>query len=114
MYANVALGILGSLPMAIEGTNRLFVDIAMFFGLQVIVAMALNFQYGNAGIPNMGCAVQVIIGAFSVSAIVLRVMFTVIAQREYHYRIGLMITTGSTPAPSIQVLRTSSSRIMLS
>jgi branched-chain amino acid transport system permease protein len=41
--------------------------------------MALNFQYGNAGIPNMGCAVQVIIGAFSVSAIVMRVMFTVIA-----------------------------------
>jgi branched-chain amino acid transport system permease protein len=65
--------------MAIEGTNRLIVDIAMFFGLLVIVAMALNFQYGNAGIPNMGCAVQVIIGAFSVSAIILRVMFTVVA-----------------------------------
>jgi branched-chain amino acid transport system permease protein len=65
--------------MAIEGTNRLFVDIAMFFGLQVIVAMALNFQYGNAGIPNMGCAVQVIIGAFSVSAVVLRVMFTIVS-----------------------------------
>jgi ABC-type branched-subunit amino acid transport system permease subunit len=79
MYSNIALGILGSLPMAIEGTNRLIVDIAMFFGLLVIVAMALNFQYGNAGIPNMGCAVQVIIGAFSVSAIVLRVMFTVAA-----------------------------------
>jgi ABC-type branched-subunit amino acid transport system permease subunit len=79
MYANIALGILSSLPMAIEGSNRLIVDIAMFFGLLVIVAMALNFQYGNAGIPNMGCAVQVIIGAFSVSAIVMRVMFTVIA-----------------------------------
>jgi branched-chain amino acid transport system permease protein len=79
MYTNIALGILSSLPMAIEGSNRLIVDIAMFFGLLVIVAMALNFQYGNAGIPNMGCAVQVIIGAFSVSAIVLRVMFTVIA-----------------------------------
>jgi branched-chain amino acid transport system permease protein len=41
--------------------------------------MALNFQYGNAGIPNMGCAVQVIIGAFTVSALVMRIMFTVIA-----------------------------------
>ncbi|OGD56698.1 hypothetical protein A3K78_05680 [Candidatus Bathyarchaeota archaeon RBG_13_52_12] len=79
MYANIALGILSSLPMAIEGTNRLIVDIAMFFGLLVIVAMALNFQYGNAGIPNMGCAVQVIIGAFSVSAIVVRVMLTIVA-----------------------------------
>lgn len=79
MYANIALGILSSMPMAIEGTNRLVVDIAMFFGLLVIVAMALNFQYGNAGIPNMGCAVQVIIGAFTVSAIVMRIMFTVIA-----------------------------------
>jgi branched-chain amino acid transport system permease protein len=75
MYANIALGILSSLPTAIEGTNRLIVDIAMFFGLLVIVAMALNFQYGNAGIPNMGCAVQVIIGAFSVSAIVVRLDF---------------------------------------
>ena len=79
MYANIALGILNSLPTAIAGTSRLIVDIAMFFGLLVIVAMALNFQYGNAGIPNMGCAIQVIIGAFSVSAIVLRLMFTVTA-----------------------------------
>lgn len=75
MYANIALGILSSLPTAIEGTNRLIVDIAMFFGLLVIVAMALNFQYGNAGIPNMGCAVQVIIGAFTVSAVVVRLDF---------------------------------------
>ncbi len=79
MYANIALGILSSMPTAIEGSSRLIVDIAMFFGLLVIVAMALNFQYGNAGIPNMGCAVQVIIGAFTVSAIVMRIMFTVIA-----------------------------------
>lgn len=79
MYSNIALGLLSSMPMAIEGTNRLVVDIAMFFGLLVIVAMALNFQYGNAGIPNMGCAVQVIIGAFTVSAIVMRIMFTVIS-----------------------------------
>ncbi len=79
MYANIAIGILSSLPTAITGTNRLIVDIAMFFGLLVIVAMALNFQYGNAGIPNMGCAIQVIVGAFSVSSIVMRVMFTVVA-----------------------------------
>lgn len=78
MITNVALGILGSLPMAIEGNNRLIVDIAMFFGLLVIVAMACNFQYGNAGIPNMGCAVQVIIGAFGVSAITTRVTFYVV------------------------------------
>lgn len=79
MYANVALGILSAQPAVIEGTSRLIVDIAMFFGLLVIVAMALNFQYGNAGIPNMGCAVQVIIGAFTVSALVLRIMFSVTA-----------------------------------
>jgi branched-chain amino acid transport system permease protein len=78
MISNVALGILGSMPMAIEGTNRLIVDIAMFFGLLVIVAMACNFQYGNAGIPNMGCAIQVIVGAFGVSAITTRVAFWVV------------------------------------
>jgi branched-chain amino acid transport system permease protein len=78
MMANIALGILNSLPTAIEGTNRLIVDIAMFFGLLVIVAMALNFQYGNAGIPNMGCAVQVIIGAFTVSALTTRLCFIIL------------------------------------
>jgi ABC-type branched-subunit amino acid transport system permease subunit len=61
MIENVAIGLLTS-QVAVEGTARLVVDIAMYFGLFVIVAMALNFQYGNAGIPNMGCAVQVIIG----------------------------------------------------
>lgn len=75
MIENVALGLLSANPAAIVGTSRLIVDIAMFFGLLVIVAMALNFQYGNAGIPNMGCAVQVIIGAFSVSAVIVRLDF---------------------------------------
>ncbi len=75
MIGDIALGLLSASPAAIEGTSRLIVDIAMFFGLLVIVAMALNFQYGNAGIPNMGCAVQVIIGAFSVSAVIVRLDF---------------------------------------
>jgi len=53
-------------------SSRLIVDIAMYFGAFVIVAMALNFQYGNAGVPNMGCAVQVIAGGFAVSTFTLR------------------------------------------
>jgi len=77
MLQDVTLGLLTS-GVAVEGTARLVVDIAMYFGLFVIVAMALNFQYGNAGIPNMGCAVQVITGGFFVSAITVRLMFTMI------------------------------------
>lgn len=77
MLQDVALGLLTS-GVAVEGTARLIVDIAMYFGLFVIVAMALNFQYGNAGIPNMGCAVQVITGGFTVSALTVRLMFTMI------------------------------------
>lgn len=57
---------------------QLIIDIAMYFGAFVIVAMALNFQYGNAGVPNMGCAVQVIAGGFTVSAITTRVTFMVV------------------------------------
>ena len=57
------------------GVAQLIIDIAMYFGAFVIVAMALNFQYGNAGVPNMGCAVQVIAGGFTVSAITTRVTF---------------------------------------
>ena len=75
MIQEIALGLLTS-SVAVEGTSRLIVDIAMYFGLFVIVAMALNFQYGNAGIPNMGCAVQVIIGGFTVSAITTRLILT--------------------------------------
>lgn len=75
MIHDIAFGILTS-GVAVEGSARLIVDIAMYFGLFVIVAMALNFQYGNAGIPNMGCAVQVIVGGFTVSAISTRLIFT--------------------------------------
>jgi branched-chain amino acid transport system permease protein len=77
MLQDIALGLLTS-GVAVEGSARLVVDIAMYFGLFVIVAMALNFQYGNAGIPNMGCAVQVITGGFTVSAVTVRLMFTMI------------------------------------
>jgi branched-chain amino acid transport system permease protein len=77
MLQDIALGLLTS-GVAVTGTARLIVDIAMYFGLFVIVAMALNFQYGNAGIPNMGCAVQVIMGGFTVSAITVRLLFTMV------------------------------------
>ncbi|MEM4726656.1 MAG: hypothetical protein QXD04_00170, partial [Candidatus Bathyarchaeia archaeon] len=70
--------LIGTLAGEITGEARLIVDIAMFFGLLVIVAMALNFQYGNAGVPNMGCAVQVIVGAFTVSAITMRLAFWIV------------------------------------
>jgi branched-chain amino acid transport system permease protein len=79
MLQDIAFGLLTSNVSAITGTNRLIVDIAMYFGLFVIVAMALNFQYGNAGIPNMGCAVQVIMGGFTVSALTTRLIFIVVA-----------------------------------
>ncbi len=69
---------LGSL-VAVEYT-RIIIDIAMFFGLFVIVAMALNFQYGNAGVPNMGCAVSASIGGYVVSAIITRLLFWIGAQ----------------------------------
>jgi len=75
MIQDIALGLLTS-GVAVSGTARLIVDIAMYFGLFVIVAMALNFQYGNAGIPNMGCAVQVIVGGFTVSALTNRLIFS--------------------------------------
>lgn len=55
--------------------GRFIIEVAMYFGLYVIISMALNFQYGNAGIPNMGCAVSVAIGGYVASGIVLRIMF---------------------------------------
>jgi len=55
--------------------GRFIIEVAMYFGLYVIISMALNFQYGNAGIPNMGCAVSVAIGGYVVSGIILKIMF---------------------------------------
>lgn len=49
------------------------INIAVFFGHYVIIAAALNFQFGNAGIPNMSSNVSVSIGSFTVSSFVLRV-----------------------------------------
>jgi branched-chain amino acid transport system permease protein len=72
------LAVIGSSVSVITGMYRLLVDIAMYFGMFVIVAMALNFQYGNAGIPNFGCAVQVIVGGFTVSAIATRLAFWIV------------------------------------
>jgi branched-chain amino acid transport system permease protein len=73
------LDLIGNLA-AVSGNARLIVDIAMYFGLFVIIAMSINFQYGNAGVPNMGCAVQVIVGGFTVSAITTRLCFWIVKQ----------------------------------
>jgi len=53
------------------------IDAAMYFGLIVIAAMSLNFQYGNAGVPNMASALSASFGGFAVSAIVARLVYWV-------------------------------------
>lgn len=49
------------------------INVAIFFGHYVIIATALNFQYGNAGIPNMSSNISVACGAYVVSSIVVRI-----------------------------------------
>ena len=49
------------------------INVAIFFGHYVIIAAALNFQFGNAGIPNMSSNVSVAIGAYTVSAVIIRI-----------------------------------------
>ena len=50
----------------------MLMNVAIFFGHYVVVAAALNFQYGNAGIPNMSNNISVACGAYVVSSIVVR------------------------------------------
>ena len=52
-YAIRMIGLLGSI--AATAYQRIVIDLAMMFGLLFIVTLALNFQYGNAGVPNMAC-----------------------------------------------------------
>lgn len=66
--------------MTAVGYQRVFIDTAMLFGLFFIVAMALNFQYGNAGVPNMGCELSASIGGYVVSAVVTRIVYWIGAQ----------------------------------
>jgi len=54
-------------------TQIILMNLAIFFGQYVIVATALNFQYGNAGIPNMSNNISVATGAFVVSSVVLKI-----------------------------------------
>ncbi|MGD2201128.1 MAG: branched-chain amino acid ABC transporter permease [Candidatus Bathyarchaeota archaeon] len=49
------------------------VNLAIFFGQYLIVATALNFQFGNAGIPNMSNNISVACGAYVVSSLVLKI-----------------------------------------
>ena len=48
----------------------ILVNLAIFFGQYVIVATALNFQYGNAGIPNMSNHISVACGTYVVSSVI--------------------------------------------
>ena len=62
-------------PMTAAGFQRSIIDIAMFFGITFIVTLSLNFQYGNAGVPNMACALSASIGGYTVSAVVTRLIY---------------------------------------
>ncbi len=52
----------------------ILMNIALWFGLYLIVALSLNVEYGYAGIPNFGRALAVLVGAFAVGGIVNRVL----------------------------------------
>jgi len=62
------------------------INAAIFFGHYVIVSMALNFQFGNAGIPNMSSNVSVAVGAYTVSAVVIRVCMWIVGQTGQAFR----------------------------
>lgn len=44
-------------------------DFAIFFGIQLIVALSLNLEYGYAGIPNFGKVLAVAGGAFTAAIV---------------------------------------------
>ena len=67
------IGLLGS--MSAVAYQRTIIDIEMMFGLFFIVTMTLNFQYGNAGVSNMACALSASVGGYVVSACARRLIF---------------------------------------
>ncbi len=57
----------------LSGLQIMLINAAVFFGHYVIIAAALNLQFGNTGIPNMSSNVSVAIGSYTVSSIVIKV-----------------------------------------
>jgi branched-chain amino acid transport system permease protein len=61
----------------LSGLQIFIINAAVFFGHYVIIASALNLQFGNTGIPNMSSNVSVAIGSYTVSSIVIKVCMIV-------------------------------------
>jgi branched-chain amino acid transport system permease protein len=66
----------------------LLINAAIFFGHYVIISLALNFQFGNAGIPNMSSNVSVAMGAYTVSAVVIRICMWIVEQTGQTFKPG--------------------------
>lgn len=59
---------------------------AIFFGQYLIIAAALNFQYGNAGIPNMSNNLSVACGAYVTSSLVIRISMFIVGMAGVTFR----------------------------
>ena len=57
----------------LSGIQIFLINAAIFFGHYVIISAALNFQFGNAGVPNMSSNISVAVGAYTVSSLIIRI-----------------------------------------
>jgi len=55
----------------------ILLNIIIWFGLYLIVALSLNIEYGYGGIPNFGRALAVLMGAIAVGGLVNRILMAV-------------------------------------
>lgn len=67
------MGLLG--PITAVEFQRYVIDLAMIFGIFFIVTLSLNFQYGNAGVPNMASALSASIGGYTITTIITRLIY---------------------------------------
>ncbi|HUS77424.1 MAG TPA: branched-chain amino acid ABC transporter permease [Patescibacteria group bacterium] len=72
----------------LTGYQITLLNIAIFFGQFLITATALNFQYGNAGIPNMSNHLSVAVGAYTVSSIIFRISMWVVGSSGVQWVAG--------------------------
>ncbi len=64
------------------------INFAIFFGHYVIVATTLNFQYGNAGIPNMSNNLSVACGAYVITSVVTRICMWLLGMAGVVFRLN--------------------------
>jgi ABC-type branched-subunit amino acid transport system permease subunit len=80
----------------LDVVSILLVNFVIYFGQYVVIATALNLQFGNVGIPNISSNISVACGAYVVSSVVIRICMWIGGAAGLIFRPDWVTTTHTT------------------